>query len=83
MHILPYIPNPFEAQDLISDPSIPHGETTLYLIDMSGKVIAIFEGEMDAVSAQQISSHYGLSNGVYLLKAFYDGQWNTKKLIIR
>ena len=83
MHILPYIPNPFEAQDLISDPSIPHGESTLYLIDMSGKVIAIFEGEMDAVSAQQISSRYGLSNGVYLLKAFYDGQWNTKKLIIR
>ena len=83
MHILPYIPNPFDPQDVENDPSIPHGETTLYLIDISGKLITIFEGDMNTVTPEQLKTGYGLSSGVYLIKAFYDGQWMTRKIIVR
>ena len=36
-----FIPNPFSQQDIAQDPSIPHGPTTLYLLDVKKKVTYI------------------------------------------
>ena len=77
-----FLPNPFSAQELKENPALPQGETTLYLIDVSGKLITILEGQMDALTPEQIASEYGLSTGVYFLKAFYNGEWHTRKLLL-
>ena len=74
-----FIPNPFDAKDIEADPSIPHGEGVHYLVDMSGKLIAIIEGDIDQVSA----TNYQLPIGVYFIKTFYNGQWFTKKILAR
>ena len=78
-----FVPNPFKAEDLAANPDLPHGPTTLYLIDVSGKLLTILEGDMQGMTAEQLSTRYGLSTGVYFLKAFYDGQWHTRKLLVR
>ena len=39
-----FIPNPFSQQEIAQDPSIPHGPTTLYLLDVTGKLIRIYNG---------------------------------------
>ena len=78
-----FVPNPFKAEDLAANPDLPHGPTTLYLIDVSGKLLTILEGDMQGMTAEQLSARYGLSTGVYFLKAFYDGQWHTRKLLVR
>lgn len=78
-----FLPNPFRAEELAQNPDLPHGPTTLYLIDVSGKLLTILEGDMQGVTAEQIAARYGLSAGVYFLKAFYDGQWHTRKLLVR
>ena len=75
------IPNPFSKEDLESDPSIPHGEGVYYVLDVSGKLITIYEGELSALHSQLSSLH--LSTGVYFVKAFYDGEWHTKKILVR
>ena len=41
-----FVPNPFDAQELEADPTIPHGEGVHYLLDVSGKLLGIFEGEV-------------------------------------
>lgn len=78
-----FVPNPFKAEDLATNPDLPHGPTTLYLIDVSGKLLTILEGDMQGMTAEQVAARYGLSAGVYFLKAFYDGQWHTRKLLVR
>lgn len=78
-----FVPNPFKAEDLAANPDLPHGPTTLYLIDVSGKLLTILEGDMQGMTAEQLSARYGLSTGVYFLKAFYDGQWHTRKILVR
>ena len=78
-----FIPNPFSAQELESDPSIPHGPTTLYLLDISGKLITIYNGVLEQAGDSQLSSlGISLSTGIYFVKAFYDGQWHTKKILV-
>lgn len=69
-----FIPNPFDAKDIEADPSIPHGEGVHYLVDVSGKLLGIFEGE---VKTDQ------LPIGVYFIKSFYDGEWHTRKILIK
>ena len=69
-----FIPNPFNAQDLEADPTIPHGEGVHYLVDVSGKLLGVFEGE---VRTDQ------LPIGIYFVKTFYDGQWFTRKVLIK
>jgi len=77
-----FLPNPFSAEELKENPALPQGETTLYLIDVSGKLITILEGQVDTLTPEQIASEYGLSTGVYFLKAFYNGEWHTRKLLL-
>ena len=78
-----FIPNPFDAQDLVSDPSIPHGPTTLYLLDVSGKLITIYQGNLEDAGDYQLGRlGIRLTTGVYFIKAFYDGEWHTKKLLV-
>ena len=78
-----FIPNPFGVQDIEQDPSIPHGETTLYLFDVSGKLIRVYNGDLSEASDSQLARlHIYLSTGVYFVKAFYDGQWHTKKILV-
>jgi hypothetical protein len=78
-----FVPSPFKAEDVANDPSIPHGPTTLYLMDVSGKLIRVFEGSLDEMSDSQLSAqHIYLSTGVYFVMAFYEGQWHTKKLLV-
>ncbi len=78
-----FVPSPFNAEDVANDPSIPHGPTTLYLMDVSGKLIRVFKGSLDEMSDSQLSAqHIYLSTGVYFVMAFYEGQWHTKKLLV-
>ncbi len=78
-----FIPNPFDATDLISAPSIPHGPNILYLLDVSGKLITVYNGRLeDAGDAQLSRLTLQLPTGIYFVKAFYDGQWHTKKILV-
>lgn len=78
-----FIPSPFDAQELKSDPSIPHGPTTLYLLDVSGKLITIYQGVLEEAGDRQLASlGIPLSTGIYFIKAFYDGKWHTKKILV-
>ena len=79
-----FIPNPFDSKDLENDNTIPHGPTTLYLLDISGKLITIYEGNLDEAGDAQLSALKlpMLPTGVYFVKAFYDGQWHTKKILV-
>lgn len=69
-----FVPNPFEAADLEVDPAIPHGEGVLYVLDVSGKLITVTEGEISALH---------LPIGIYFIKTFYNGEWHTRKVILR
>ena len=78
-----FIPNPFTAIDVANDPTIKHGPTVLYLLDISGKLITVFEGSLeDAGDAQLSRLGIPLSTGIYFIKAFYDGEWHTKKILV-
>ena len=74
-----FIPNPFDANDLEHNPEIPHGQGVHYLVDVSGKLLGIYEGDND----QLPMTHYQLPIGVYFIKTFYDGKWYTKKIFVR
>ena len=72
-----FIPNPFNAEDLEKDPTIPHGEGIHYLLDVSGKMLGTFEGDY-----QLAISNYHLPIGIYFIKTFYNGRWYTKKIFV-
>ena len=74
-----FIPNPFSAQELEKDPTIPHGEGIHYIVDISGKLITIYEGELSSIESQL--SSLGLPIGVYFIKTYIDGRWFTQKII--
>ena len=76
-----FLPNPFKAEDIEKDPSIPHGEGVHYLMDVSGKLITVFEGDIADLNAK--CATLGLPIGVYFVKTFHDGQWFTDKLLVR
>ena len=78
-----FVPNPFDIKDLEQDPTIAHGPTALYLMDITGKLIASLNGDMGELTGWQLRDRYGLSSGIYFLKAFYDGQWHTKKVLVQ
>lgn len=78
-----FVPNPFEPAEIEHNPTIPHGPTTLYLLDISGKLITIYEGSLDEASDSQLGAlHLYLSTGIYFVKAFYEGRWYTKKILV-
>ena len=80
-----FVPNPFEIKDLTeAEIAAKDSPTTLYLIDMSGKLIYIYEGRLEDAGDSQLA-RLGLpmlSTGVYFVKAFYDGTWHTKKILV-
>ena len=76
-----FLPNPFSAEEIAADPSIPHGDGTHYLIDVSGKLITIYEGDIASLKTQLRSM--GLPVGIYFIKTFYDGTWHTEKVLVR
>ena len=76
-----FIPNPFGEQDMTNIDVIPHGSTTVYLLDITGKLIAVLEGDVNTIEVSKAT--YPLSTGVYFLKAFIDGRWYTKKILVR
>ena len=69
-----YIPNPFDAKDLENNPDIPHGEGVHYLVDISGKLLGVYNGEVNTSQ---------LPIGVYFIKSYYDGEWHTKKILVK
>ena len=69
-----FLPNPFTATDLEADPTILHGEGVHYLIDVSGKLLGVFEGIVPTDL---------LPIGVYFIKTYYDGMWHTQKILVR
>ena len=71
-----FIPNPFSQSDLEADPTIPHGEGIHYLVDVSGKLISIYEGDIDGYL------RYTLPHGVYFVKTYIQGKWYTKKILL-
>jgi len=80
-----FVPNPFEKKDLtpeeISEKDSP---TTLYLLDISGKLICVYEGRLEEAGDSQLAGLPipMLSTGVYFVKAFYGGEWHTKKILV-
>lgn len=80
-----FIPNPFEIKDLTEEERVAHDSpTTLYLIDISGKLIYVYQGRLEEAGDSQLS-HLPLpqlSTGIYFVKAFYDGEWHTKKILV-
>ena len=52
-----------------------------YLMDVSGKLITVFEGDISDLNAKFAT--LGLPIGVYFVKTFHDGQWFTDKVLIR
>ncbi|MBQ9297023.1 MAG: hypothetical protein IJ204_07510 [Paludibacteraceae bacterium] len=79
-----FMPKPFLAEDIEKDPSIPHGPTTLYLMDVNGKLIHRYEGVPEEASEAQIAAqHIHLSAGIYFVMAFYDGTWHAKKVFVK
>lgn len=76
-----FLPNPFSAEEVAADPSIPHGEGIHYLIDVSGKLITVYEGDIASLKSQLRS--LGLPVGIYFIKTFYDGKWHTEKVLNR
>ena len=75
-----FIPNPFEAKDIANDPAIPHGAGVHYLVDVSGKLITVFKGEVtDYASAVEA---FRLPKGLYFIKTYIDGTWYTKKVLV-
>lgn len=78
-----FMPNPFDEKDLEQDNSVPHGPTTLYLLDVSGKLIYIYQGVLEEAGDSQLASlRINLSTGIYFVKAFYDGKWHVKKILV-
>ena len=76
-----FIPNPFEAQDIDKLHDFPHGPTTIYLLDVTGKLVAILNGDINSVEVNK--STFPISTGVYFLKAYIDNRWYTKKILVR
>ena len=78
-----FVPNPFSPEELAADPTIPHGPTTLYLLDISGKLITIYNGELEYAGDSQLAGlGLHLTTGVYFIKANIDGKWYTKKILV-
>ena len=75
-----FLPNPFSPDEIAENPSIPHGEGVFYIVDMSGKLITIFEGDIESLKARFVS--IGLPRGVYFIKTFVDGKWYTEKVLV-
>lgn len=69
-----FIPNPFDAKDLENNPEIPHGKGVHYLVDISGKLLGVYNGEVNTSQ---------LPIGVYFIKSYYDGEWHTKKILVK
>ena len=76
-----FIPNPFDAQDIDKLHDFPHGPTTIYLLDVTGKLVAILNGDINSVEVNK--STFPISTGVYFLKAYIDNRWYTKKILVR
>ena len=76
-----FIPNPFDIEDATNIDAIPHGPTTIYLLDVSGKLIAVLEGDINTIDVNKAT--FPISTGVYFLKAFIDDRWYTKKILVR
>ena len=80
-----FVPNPFDIKDLTEEEIVAKDSpTTLYLIDISGKLIYVYQGKLEDASDSQLS-RLGLpmlSTGVYFVKAFYEGAWHTKKILV-
>lgn len=74
-----FIPNPFSASDIEADPTIPHGEGIHYIVDISGKLITMYEGEITNGQSQIKNLH--LPIGVYFIKTYIDGKWYTQKVL--
>ena len=76
-----FIPNPFDPQDLEQVEDFPHGSTTIYLLDVSGKLIAVLDGDINTIDVNK--STFPISTGIYFLKAFIDDRWYTKKILVQ
>ena len=76
-----FIPNPFDAKNMTDLELIQHGPTTIYLLDITGKLIAVLDGDIETIEVSKAT--FPIATGVYFLKAFVDGNWYTKKILVR
>ena len=77
-----FVPNPFEQKDIESgNVTLPHGEGIHYIVDVSGKLITIYEGDVAAIDAHLTTLQ--LPVGVYFVKTYAEGQWSTRKILVR
>ncbi|MCR5051049.1 MAG: T9SS type A sorting domain-containing protein [Paludibacteraceae bacterium] len=79
-----FVPNPFDISQLSDEEKVSKdSRTTLYLLDITGKLILVYNGNLDEAGDSQLSAiGRQLSTGVYFVKAFYDGEWHTRKILV-
>ena len=80
-----FIPNPFEISDLTEEEMAQKDSPSiLYLLDITGKLICVYEGSLEEASDSQLARLPlpMLSTGVYFVKAFYNGTWHTRKILV-
>lgn len=76
-----FVPNPFHVEEIAHDSTIAQGPQILYLMDISGKLMGVYTGDFS--DGRLPVMPYALPKGVYFIKAFYEGQWHTRKILIQ
>lgn len=78
-----YLPNPYEAEDG-TETAFPHGDGYLYLLDISGKLLTVVEGDWNTFTAEhEVITRLHLPVGVYFVKVYTGREWITKKIFVR
>ena len=72
-------PNPCKDFFLVD---LPLGADAAYLVDLTGKTLQSL-GALPAETAAYSVSVSGYATGIYFIKVFVEGNWYTKKLIVR
>ena len=72
-------PNPCQGFCLVD---LPLGADAVFLVDLTGKTLQSL-GSMPAYTSVYSVSVGGYATGVYFIKAFVEGNWYTRKLIVR
>ncbi len=74
-------PNPSSDHVQISSTALGNFSVSVQLIDMSGKVLHKYEGQLSEINPRLSKNSRALDKGVYLVKIYVEGNAITKKFI--
>ena len=61
---------------------LPHGAEALYMVDLTGKTLQALGAQPAGAGALSVNVS-GYATGIYFLKAFVEGAWYTRKVIVK